>query len=64
MIVTTRYGRVASMTADGRAVLTAKLYTFWSGLHVPESLTCPSCGARHSLESFLKAQAENAATGS
>jgi len=55
--------RLASMTDGGRAVLAAKLYTFWSGLHVPESLACPSCGARHSLESFLKAQAENA-TGS
>ncbi len=56
--------RIASMTDSGRMILAARLYTFWSGLHVPDNVVCPSCGATHSLEQLLEAQAENSATGS
>lgn len=48
--------RIASMSDLGVAVLSAKVFTYFSGLTVPTSLRCPGCSAAFRLDDLLKHQ--------
>jgi len=45
--------KLASLNANGLAYLQRKMFTFFSGIQIPQQVSCPSCETSHPTDTFL-----------